>query len=63
MHPCMYAQNGWSALHWASGSGYTGVVTVLLDHGADVHAVDKVHYVYMLVPNACMHPAPCVCSL
>ena len=26
----------------ASGAGQTAVITLLLDHGADVHAVDKV---------------------
>ena len=34
-------QNG-TALHRASWKGQTAVVKVLLDHGADVHAVDKV---------------------
>ena len=31
-----------TALHLASHAGWTAVVKVLLDHGADVHAVDKV---------------------
>ena len=36
-----YPQRGETALHWASCAGQTVVVKVLLDHGADVHAVDK----------------------
>ena len=35
-------QDGETALHKASGSGQTAVVTLLLDHGADVHAVTEV---------------------
>ena len=35
------SQWGRTALHVASGAGQTEVVTLLLDHGADVHAVDK----------------------
>ena len=31
-----------TALHMASGAGQTAVVTLLLDHGADVHAVAEV---------------------
>ena len=31
-----------TALHKASGAGQTAVVTILLDHGAHVHAVDVV---------------------
>lgn len=33
---------GRTALHRASGANQTAVVTLLLDHGADVHAVDYV---------------------
>ena len=36
-------QWGETALHKASGAGQTAVITLLLDHGADVHAVDEVH--------------------
>ena len=36
------SQWGRTALHEASQAGQTAVVTLLLDHGADVHAVDKV---------------------
>ena len=31
-----------TALHWASHAGQTAVVRLLLDHGGDIHAVDKV---------------------
>ena len=31
-----------TALHKASGAGQTAVITVLLDHGADVHSVTGV---------------------
>ena len=31
-----------TALHKASGAGQTAVITLLLDHGADVHAVTEV---------------------
>ena len=46
MHICIlhifFVQNGVTVLHWASGAGPTALVTLLLDHGADVHAVDEV---------------------
>ena len=35
-------QDGETALYKASCAGQTAVVTVLLDHGADVHAVSRV---------------------
>ena len=35
-------QNGETALHRASSAGETAVVTLLLDHGADLHAVTEV---------------------
>ena len=34
-------QHGYTALHIASSEGHTAVVTLLLDHGADVRAVDR----------------------
>ena len=34
-----FIQWGETALHKASGTGQTAVITFLLDHGADVHAV------------------------
>ena len=37
-----FIQYGGTALHKASGADQTAVVTLLLDHGADVHAVDEV---------------------
>ena len=36
------SQSGRTALHWASQASQTAVVTLLLDRGADVHAVDEV---------------------
>lgn len=38
----LYSQDGETALHLASRNGWTAVVRVLLDHGADVYAVDEV---------------------
>ena len=45
---CMYPNNNICYifyiqydLHKASGAGQTAVVTLLLDHGADVHAVNE----------------------
>ena len=32
-----------TALHKASSAGQTAVVTLLLDHGADIHAATEVH--------------------
>ncbi|VDK58699.1 unnamed protein product [Anisakis simplex] len=39
---CINAINhcGWTALHYASHSGYTDLVRLLVDHGADASAVD-----------------------
>ena len=56
-------------LHWASYAGQTAVVRVLLDNGANIHAVDKVgrcgvlldgrvrgvhHVLYMLDTYVCV---------
>ena len=49
------SQLGGTALHVASETGQTAVVTLLLDHGADVHAVDK------LVGGVCVCIAFCEC--
>ena len=43
IHECcpysvLFSQGGDTLLHWASASGQTAVVSLLLDHGADVHA-------------------------
>ena len=35
-------KHGETALHVASGAGQSAVITSLLDHGADVHAVTEV---------------------
>ena len=37
-------QDGTSALIVAAGKGYLGCVRLLIDHGADKEAVDKVKY-------------------
>ena len=37
-----YLQDHETALHQASNAGHTAVVSFLLDHGGEVHAVDKV---------------------
>lgn len=34
-HPRALAGNGSTPLHWAAGSGNTGLIKVLLEHGAD----------------------------
>jgi len=31
-------EQGWTALHWAAGSGYAAMVRLLLDHHADITA-------------------------
>ena len=49
------SQNGRTALHLASKAGQTAVVTLLLDRGADVHAVDKI------VGGVCVCIAFCEC--
>lgn len=38
----LYSQGVWTALHCASRAGQTAVVRVLLDNGANVHAVQEV---------------------
>ena len=49
------SQRGRTTLHVASQAGQTAVVTLLLDHGADVHAVDK------LVGGVCVCIVFCEC--
>ena len=36
-------QNKKTPLHWACEGGYIDTVTILLDHGGDVEAQDKVN--------------------
>ena len=38
----LFSQDGDTLLHRASGRGQTAVVSLLLDHGADVHAKNMV---------------------
>ena len=38
----LHNQAGWTALFYAAGEGYTAVVTVLLDRGADITATGNV---------------------
>ena len=42
MYVTISSQSGQSPLHAASASGRTTNVTLLLDHGADIHAKDRV---------------------
>lgn len=61
VHMHMYAsytlltcpQHGLFALHRASSNGQTEVVRMLLDHGADVLAVDKVYVQGSQLNTAC----------
>ena len=39
---CVDVQDGMTALHWASRNGHVETVSLLLDKGADIHAVNKV---------------------
>ena len=41
-HSVLFSQIGGTPLHSASASGETAVVSLLLDHGADVHAKELV---------------------
>ena len=42
LYPVLLSQRGYTSLHRASARGQTAVVSLLLDHGADVHAKDIV---------------------
>ena len=44
-----FLQNEDTPLHRAIASGQTAVVSLLLDHGADVHAKDKVSICFIPV--------------
>ena len=42
---CMFAQDEWVALHYASSEGHADVVETLLDHNADINVVTKVIWI------------------
>lgn len=44
MHLCTpkYAQDGWSALHWAAFKAHASIVELLLEKGADTTLKKKV---------------------
>ena len=51
----MYSQGVWTALHCASCAGQTAVVRVLLDNGANVHAVQEVGTCGMFLDGGANH--------
>ena len=46
-------QYGSTALMWASENGYTELANLLIDHGANVNAVDKVSIINAHVWYVC----------
>ena len=42
VYTVFFSQLGYTPLHVASKSGQTDVVSLLLDHGANIHAKDQV---------------------
>ena len=38
LYSVLFSQDGDTSLHWGIARGQTAVVSLLLDHGADVHA-------------------------
>ena len=45
----MHNQVGWTALHYAAHLGYTVLVTLLLERGADINATDEVSDVVLIL--------------
>ena len=42
----LVSQDGNPALHWASESGHIEVAVILLNHGCDILAVNKVYWTH-----------------
>ena len=41
VYTVFFLQSGYTPLHMASGSGQTDVVSLLLDHGANIHSTEN----------------------
>ena len=53
-----FIQDGKNALHMASIAGHTKIISLLLDHGADIHEVDEgVGDIVESVDSLCMKNA------